>query len=80
VIKTAEVDSRGRIVIPHEIDEKYGVRYRIIELNDHAELPPLKDDPIEGLRTAVDDAFDGRSLAETKHEARNAESTFCYSK
>ncbi|MDF9747642.1 AbrB/MazE/SpoVT family DNA-binding domain-containing protein [Natrinema salsiterrestre] len=70
--KTAEADDRGRIVIPHEIREKHGDRYRVIELNDRVELIPLKDDPIEGLRDAVGDAFDDKSIAEIKREARAA--------
>lgn len=68
--KTAEADDRGRIVIPHEIREKHGDRYRIIELNDRVELIPLADDPIAGLREAVGDAFDDRSIGEIKRESR----------
>jgi len=70
--KTAEVDDRGRIVIPHEIREKHGDRYRIIELTDRVELIPLKEDPIEGLRDAVGDAFDDSSIAEITQQARDA--------
>jgi bifunctional DNA-binding transcriptional regulator/antitoxin component of YhaV-PrlF toxin-antitoxin module len=70
VSKTAEADDRGRIVIPHGIREKYGDRYRIVELDDRVELIPLNEDPIEGLRDAVGDAFDGKSVAEIKREAR----------
>lgn len=68
--KTAEVDDRGRIVIPREIREKYGDRYRVIELNDRVELIPLDDDPVQGLRSAVGDAFDGKSIAQIKRDVR----------
>jgi|JXWS01.1.fsa_nt_gb bifunctional DNA-binding transcriptional regulator/antitoxin component of YhaV-PrlF toxin-antitoxin module len=70
--KTAEADDRGRIVIPSEIREKYGDRYRIVELDDRVEMIPLKKDPIEGLRDAVGDAFDKQTIAEIKQDARNA--------
>lgn len=70
--KTTEADDRGRITIPHEIRERYGDRYRIVELDDRVELIPLQDDPVEGLRDAVGDAFDGKSIAEIKREARDA--------
>lgn len=69
--KTAEADDRGRIVIPHEIREKHGDRYRVVELDDRVELIPLKSDPIEGLRDAVGDAFDDESIAEIKRQARD---------
>lgn len=70
--KTAEADDRGRIVIPHEMREKHGDRYRVVELDDRIELIPLDDDPIDGLRAAVGDAFDDKSIAEIKREARTA--------
>ena len=70
--KTAEADDRGRIVIPRKIRKKYGDRYRIVELDDRVELIPLKKDPVEGLRDAVGDAFDEKSIAEIKQEARDA--------
>ncbi|QLK25046.1 AbrB/MazE/SpoVT family DNA-binding domain-containing protein [Natrinema zhouii] len=71
--KRAEADDRGRIVIPQDIREKHGDRYRVVELDDRVELIPLKADPIEGLRDAVGDAFDGKSIDEIKREALEAE-------
>jgi bifunctional DNA-binding transcriptional regulator/antitoxin component of YhaV-PrlF toxin-antitoxin module len=70
--KRVEADDRGRIVIPHEIREKHGDRYRVVELKDRIELIPLKEDPIEGLRNAVGDAFDKESIEEIKRESREA--------
>lgn len=68
--KTAETDDRGRIVIPHDIRERHGTRYRVVELTDRVELIPLQDDPVAGLRDAVGDAFEGKSVAEIKRETR----------
>jgi bifunctional DNA-binding transcriptional regulator/antitoxin component of YhaV-PrlF toxin-antitoxin module len=70
--KTTETDDRGRIVIPHEIRKKYGDRYRLVELDDRVEMIPIDDDPVAGLRNAIGDAFDDKSVAEIKREARNA--------
>jgi bifunctional DNA-binding transcriptional regulator/antitoxin component of YhaV-PrlF toxin-antitoxin module len=68
---TRTADDRGRIVIPREIREKYGDRYRVVELRDRIELVPVADDPVEGLRDAVGDAFEGKSIDEIKREARD---------
>ncbi|WP_049935197.1 AbrB/MazE/SpoVT family DNA-binding domain-containing protein [Haloplanus natans] len=70
--KTTEADDRGRIVIPSEIRKKHGDRYRIVELSDRVELIPLQEDPVAGLREAVGDAFEGKSIAEIKQDARDA--------
>ncbi|MCU4719630.1 AbrB/MazE/SpoVT family DNA-binding domain-containing protein [Halapricum hydrolyticum] len=70
--RTATVDERGRLTIPREIREAHGDRYRIVALDDRVELIPLGEDPIEGFRTAVGDAFDEPSIAAIKREARDA--------
>lgn len=70
--KTVTADGRGRIVIPHEIRERHGDHYRVVELDNRVELIPIADDPIEGLRDAVGDAFDDRSIEEITREAREA--------
>lgn len=70
--KTTEADDRGRIVIPQDIRERHGDRFRVIELEDRIELIPLQDDPIEGFQEAVGDAFAGKSIDEIKRAARTA--------
>ena len=70
--KTARTDYRGRIIIPQQIREKYGDRYRIVELDDRVELIPLRDDPVDGLRDAVGDAFAGTPITDIKAAACDA--------
>jgi len=51
-------DERGRIYLPKDVRDRYGDRYRIVELPTHVVLLPIDDDPIEGVHEAVGDAFD----------------------
>ena len=50
-------DERGRIYLPKDVRDRYGDRYRIVELPTHVVLLPVDDDPIEGIHDAVGDAF-----------------------
>lgn len=50
-------DKRGRIYLPKAVRDRYGDRYRIVELPTHVVLLPVDDDPIEGIHDAVGDAF-----------------------
>ncbi|ESS09608.1 MAG: hypothetical protein A07HN63_00413 [uncultured archaeon A07HN63] len=50
-------DERGRIYLPKDVRDRYGERYRIVELPTHVVLLPVDDDPIEGIHEAVGDAF-----------------------
>ena len=65
-------DERGRIYLPKDVRERFGEHYRIVELPNHVALFPVDDDPLEGLRDAVGDAFDGVDGSELKEEAREA--------
>lgn len=68
-------DERGRIYLPKHVRDRYGDEYRIVELPSHVVLLPIDDDPIEGLREAVGDAFDDITREGMKDEAlSNAES------
>ncbi|ELZ65342.1 hypothetical protein C457_17622 [Haloferax prahovense DSM 18310] len=65
-------DERGRIYLPKDVRSRFGERYRIVELPSHVALFPVDDDPLEGLREAVGDAFEETDADELKEEARRA--------
>jgi bifunctional DNA-binding transcriptional regulator/antitoxin component of YhaV-PrlF toxin-antitoxin module len=63
-------DERGRIYLPKDVRERFGEQYRIVELPSHVALFPVDEDPIEGLRAAVGDAFAEAEAGALKTEAR----------
>lgn len=65
-------DERGRIYLPKDVRSRFGERYRIVELPSHVALFPVDEDPVEGLREAVGDAFEGADADELKTDARSA--------
>jgi bifunctional DNA-binding transcriptional regulator/antitoxin component of YhaV-PrlF toxin-antitoxin module len=65
-------DERGRIYLPKELRERFGDQYRIVELPTHVALFPVDEDPLEGLRDAVGDAFEGAAPDELQATAREA--------
>jgi bifunctional DNA-binding transcriptional regulator/antitoxin component of YhaV-PrlF toxin-antitoxin module len=65
-------DERGRIYLPKDIRERFGDQYRIVELPSHVALFPVDQDPLEGLRAAVGDAFAETEADKLKTEAREA--------
>ncbi len=62
-------DERGRIYLPKDVRDRFGEQYRIVELSSHVALFPVDEDPIEGLREAVGDAFE-EDATELKAKAR----------
>ncbi|AZH24244.1 AbrB/MazE/SpoVT family DNA-binding domain-containing protein [Haloplanus aerogenes] len=65
-------DERGRLYLPKDVRDRFGERYRIVELPSHVALFPVDDDPLEGLRAAVGDAFEGDDADRLKADARRA--------
>lgn len=65
-------DERGRIYLPKDVRKRFGEQYRIVELPSHIALFPVDEDPLDGLRAAVGDAFAGKDVVELKEEAREA--------
>lgn len=66
------IDERGRIYLPKEVRDNYGEQYRIVQLPTHVALIPIDDDPLDGLREAVGDAFEGTEIEELRDHAREA--------
>ena len=66
---STETDERGRIYLSKRLREEYGEKFHVVEYDDHIELVPVDDDPVEGLREAVGDAFEGKSAEELRDEA-----------
>lgn len=62
-------DERGRLYLPKDVRERFGDRYRIVELPSHVALFPVDDNPLEGIRAAVGDAFEGGDVDELKADA-----------
>ena len=65
-----ETDERGRLYLSKDIRERFGERFHVVEFQDRIELVPVDEDPLAGLREAVGDAFDDRSVEELREEAR----------
>ena len=63
-------DDRGRIYLPKDVRERFGDEFPIVEFPSHVALSPVDDDPLEGVRAAVDDAFEGHDTDQLKTDAR----------
>jgi bifunctional DNA-binding transcriptional regulator/antitoxin component of YhaV-PrlF toxin-antitoxin module len=72
-------DDRGRVTIPKEIRERFGERYRLVELRDGVKLMPIPSDPVAALRSAASEEFrrasmdDIREAAETEARRQTGE-------
>ncbi|WP_053947366.1 AbrB/MazE/SpoVT family DNA-binding domain-containing protein [Halolamina sediminis] len=64
------LDDRGRLTLPKEMRERYGDRYRVVELHDGIKLVPIADDPLAALREEFADI--DKSAEEFRDEAREA--------
>jgi len=65
-------DERGRLYLPKGVRDRFGDRYRIVELPSHVALVPVDDDPLAGLRAAVGDVFEDADVDRLKTDARRA--------
>ncbi|MFP8954626.1 AbrB/MazE/SpoVT family DNA-binding domain-containing protein (plasmid) [Natrialbaceae archaeon A-arb3/5] len=67
---TVETDDRGRLYLSKDVRKRYGEKFHVVEYSDHIELIPIDEDPLDGLREAVGDAFEDTSVDELRAEAR----------
>ncbi|SHL60900.1 hypothetical protein SAMN05444342_4241 [Haladaptatus paucihalophilus DX253] len=68
---TTKTDERGRLYLSKDLRARYGERFHVVEYQDRIELVPVDEDPLEGLREAVGDAFEGKSVDELRQEGRD---------
>ncbi|WP_135820966.1 AbrB/MazE/SpoVT family DNA-binding domain-containing protein [Halostella litorea] len=66
----ATLDDRGRLTLPKELRERYGDRYRIVDLHDGIKLVPVSEDPLDALRDEFADVE--KSASDLREEARDA--------
>ncbi|MFY4815337.1 AbrB/MazE/SpoVT family DNA-binding domain-containing protein [Haloarcula sp. AONF1] len=64
------LDDRGRMTLPKDLRERYGDRYRIVEVHDGIKLIPVAEDPLDALRDEFAEVE--RTADELREEAREA--------
>jgi bifunctional DNA-binding transcriptional regulator/antitoxin component of YhaV-PrlF toxin-antitoxin module len=64
-------DEQGRVTIPKEVCDRYGERFRLVELDSGIKLVPIPDDPLEALRAAASDELREASLVDLKRASRD---------
>jgi len=67
---SVETDSHGRLYLSSELRQKYGERFHVVEYEDRLELIPIDDKPLQAIREAAGDAFEGKSIDELRKRAR----------
>jgi bifunctional DNA-binding transcriptional regulator/antitoxin component of YhaV-PrlF toxin-antitoxin module len=69
--RRVRTDERGRVTIPKEIRDRYGEKFRLVELDSGIKLVPIPDDPREALRAAASDELREASLANLERASRD---------
>lgn len=59
-------DERGRITIPKDLRDRFGERYRMVEVRDGIKLLPRPQNPVEALRDAASDELKAMSMEELR--------------
>jgi len=69
--RRVRTDERGRVTIPKDVRDRYGEKFRLIELDSGIKLVPIPDNPLEALRAAASDELREASLADLKSTSRD---------
>jgi len=64
-------DEQGRVTIPKEVRDRYGERFRLVELDTGIKLVPIPDDPLEALRAAASHELCEASLADLEEASHD---------
>lgn len=67
---SVETDSHGRLYLTSQLRQKYGEKFHVVEYEDRLELIPIDEDPLQAVREAAGDAFEGQSVEDLREEAR----------
>lgn len=62
-------DDRGRVTLPKAVRERFGQRYRLVELRDEVRLIPIPEDPVDALRGAASDELRDAALDDLRDAA-----------
>ena len=65
-----EADAHGRLYLSADLRRKYGERFHVVEYEDRLELIPIDEEPLQAIREAAGDAFEEKSIAELRDDAR----------
>ena len=66
---SVETDLHGRLYLSSELRQKYGEKFHIVKYEDHLELIPIDEDPLQAVRNEIGDALEGTSREELREDA-----------
>jgi len=67
--RKVRTDERGRVTIPKEVRDRYGEKFRLVELDSGIKLVPIPNDPLAELRAAASDELREASLDDLEEAA-----------
>lgn len=68
-------DDRGRVTIPKDVRDRYGERFRLVELNSGIKLVPIPDNPLQELQAAASDELRAATLDDLEAAAKEVART-----